>query len=198
MTTPTITSLTTTGQPGGTFQIDGSGFGASQLSSAVLLYPNSEYGFDQTTMTSWNDLHIEGTLPHDLTLGVTAFLLVLLEGDTVAAHSDFFVIGEPVAGSSNTQLAVGTVVGTDSPQALTESDASLPTILHMSPIGYVNSFSEGSYSVQYAASVSNNVVTYTTVTMAGTHVIAHSTLVAQQQRSVLSPPYLSPATLPHE
>jgi hypothetical protein len=85
----TITSVTTPGgaHPGFSFNLAGSGFGASQGSSQVFYYPSASNTFLSVgSISGWADVSVSGTLPANAALG-SGFLIVRLGSETIGRRS---------------------------------------------------------------------------------------------------------------
>ena len=94
---PTITSVVTSGSPGDTATIHGSGFGSSQGTSILLFFPISG-DFNMVVPTSWSGTAIGAVLPPGADVGSEGFFAVILNGSGDAGvRSAPFVIGQPLA-----------------------------------------------------------------------------------------------------
>ena len=91
----TITSLTTSGKPGDTFTLIGTGFGAADPNSKVYVVADANGEILVTPITSWTNLQIVGVLPNSLAQGSEVYLVVLLVDESSGTHSPFFTVGQP-------------------------------------------------------------------------------------------------------
>jgi len=135
-----ITSLITTGFPGDTFTLNGSGFGVADPDSFVYLFPNVDGLIEDVTglVTTWVDGQIIGSIPVDLTEGASAYFTVQLLGETTGVRSDAFSVGPPLVVAAPA-FDLGTPVGSASPDATDTAGDRLPVALTArEPVGRVN------------------------------------------------------------
>lgn len=95
----TISSVTTTGRPGDTATIAGSGFGPVQGTTVLTFYPNSSGGFVTLTPTSWSATSITVDVPSSIE-GALGFFMIVFDTSDQGVRSASFTVGEPLVAAA--------------------------------------------------------------------------------------------------
>ena len=144
-----ITGLVTTGAPGSSYALSGTGFGFADPNSKVYMFPDKNGNIIECFVDVWTPISILGTLPGVLKAGVVAFLYAQLVNEDLGSRSPTFTV-QPRVVVQQPSFTLAQKVITNSDSAVDVFFVPIPRNPLTGPIGKVSATFFGSKDVDFS------------------------------------------------